>query len=123
MSTTTILILLIIGLVAGLLSGMVGIGGGIVIVPALVYFLGVNQHLAQGTSLAMMLLPVGILGVMNYYKGGAIDVKYALLLAPPFVLGAYFGSKFTLAIDGLTVKKIFGGVMMVVAIKMMFFDK
>ena len=100
-----------------------GIGGGIVIVPALVYFLGVNQHLAQGTSLAMMLLPVGILGVMNYYKGGAIDVKYALLLALPFVLGAYFGSKFTLAIDGLTVKKIFGGVMMVVAIKMMFFDK
>jgi len=114
---------LIIGLVAGLLSGMIGIGGGIVIVPALVYFLAMDQHMAQGTSLAMMLLPVGILGVMNYYKGGAVDYKAAILLAIPFVLGSYFGSKFTLAIDAPTVKKIFGGVMMVVAIKMMFFDK
>ena len=123
MSTTTILILLIIGLVAGLLSGMVGIGGGIVIVPALVYFLGVNQHLAQGTSLAMMLLPVGILGVMNYYNQGAVDFKYAVLIAIPFVLGSFLGSKFSLSIDGATVKKIFAGAMMLVAVKMMFFDK
>ena len=123
MSTTTILILLIIGLVAGLLSGMVGIGGGIVIVPALVYFLGVNQHLAQGTSLAMMLLPVGILGVMNYYNQGAVDFKYAVLIAIPFVLGSFLGSKYSLSIDGATVKKIFAGAMMLVAVKMMFFDK
>ena len=123
MSTTTVLILLMIGLIAGLFSGMIGVGGGIVIVPALVYFLGMDQHSAQGTSLAMMLLPVGILGVINYYKGEAIDIKYALLLSLPFVLGAYFGSKFILNIDGPTVKKIFAGVMMAVAVKMMFFDK
>lgn len=123
MSTATVLILLVIGLIAGLFSGMIGIGGGIVIVPALVYFLGMNQHAAQGTSLAMMLLPVGILGVMNYYKEGAIDIKYGLILALPFVVGAYFSSKFILNIDAPTVKKIFAGVMMVVAVKMMFFDK
>ncbi|MCX6180570.1 MAG: sulfite exporter TauE/SafE family protein [Bacteroidetes bacterium] len=123
MSTTTILILLIIGLVAGLFSGMIGIGGGIIIVPCLVYFLGLNQQMAQGTSLAMMLLPVGILGVMNYYNKGAIDIKYALLLALPFAVGAFFGSKFILNIEEGTVKKIFAGVMMVVAVKMMFFDK
>ena len=123
MSTTTILILLVIGLVAGLFSGMIGVGGGIVIVPCLVYFLGMNQHAAQGTSLAMMLLPVGILGVMNYYKEGAIDIKYGLILALPFVVGAFFGSKFILNIEEGMVKKIFAGVMMLVSVKMMFFDK
>ncbi|MFM7024225.1 MAG: TSUP family transporter [Flavobacteriales bacterium] len=123
MSAATFCILLVIGLVAGLFSGMIGIGGGIVIVPALVYFLGMNQHMAQGTSLAMMLLPVGILGVMNYYNKGALDVKAALLLAIPFVVGAFVGSKFILNLDASIAKKIFAGVMMVVAVKMMFFDK
>ncbi len=123
MSTTTILILLIIGLIAGTFSGMIGVGGGIIIVPCLVYFLGMDQHSAQGTSLAMMLLPVGILGVMYYFKEGAVDIKYGLILALPFVLGAYFGSKFILNIEEGAVKKIFAGVMMVVAVKMMFFDK
>jgi uncharacterized membrane protein YfcA len=123
MSTTTVIILLIIGLVAGTFSGMIGIGGGMIIVPCLVYFVGMQQHAAQGTSLAMMLLPVGILGVMNYYNQGAVDFKYAVLIAIPFVLGSFLGSKFSLSIDGATVKKIFAGAMMLVAVKMMFFDK
>ncbi len=123
MSTATILILLAIGLVAGLLSGIVGIGGGIIMVPAMVYLLGLDQHTAQGTSLAMMLLPVGILGVYNYYSQGNIEIKYALILASTFVVGGYFGSKYALSVDQLTLKKIFGAIMMVVAIKMCFFDK
>jgi uncharacterized membrane protein YfcA len=123
MSTATVLILLAIGLVAGLLSGLVGIGGGIVMVPAMVYLLGLDQHTAQGTSLAMMLLPVGILGVYNYYSQGQIEIKYALILAATFVVGGYFGSKFAITVDQSTLKKIFGAIMMVVAIKMCFFDK
>jgi uncharacterized membrane protein YfcA len=123
MSTATILILLAIGLVAGLLSGLVGIGGGIVMVPAMVYLLGLDQHTAQGTSLAMMLLPVGILGVYNYYQEGQIEISHALILALTFVVGGYFGSKFAISLDQSTLKKIFGAIMMVVAIKMCFFDK
>jgi len=123
MSTATVLILLSIGLVAGLLSGMVGIGGGIVMVPAMVYFLGLDQHTAQGTSLAMMLLPVGILGVYNYYSQGNIEMKYALVLAITFVVGGYFGSKFSLSVDQSLLKKIFGGIMLLVAMKMIFLDK
>lgn len=122
MSSVTI-ILLAIGLVAGILSGMIGIGGGIVMVPAMVYFLGLDQHTAQGTSLAMMLLPVGILGVYNYYSQGNIEIKYALILAITFVVGGYLGSKFSLSVDQALLKKIFGGVLLLVAIKMIFFDK
>lgn len=114
----TTLILLIIGLAAGVLSGMVGVGGGIIIVPALVYFLGFNQHLAQGTTLAMFLLPIGILGVYNYHKAGYIDVKVALIIAATFVAGSYFGSKIAISIDQSIVKKIFGVIMLLVSIKM-----
>ena len=71
---TTILIQLCVGLVAGMLSGMVGVGGGIIIVPALVYFMGVSQHEAQGTSLTVLLLPVGVFAVYNYYKAGYADL-------------------------------------------------
>lgn len=123
MSTTTILILVLIGLFAGVLSGMIGVGGGIVIVPALIYFLGLTQLEAQGTSLALMLPPIGILGAMNYYKAGNLDWKYASVIAVTFVVGGYFGSKISLSIPQDVVKKIFGGVMMFVAIKMIFFSK
>ncbi len=78
MTLQTVIVLLVIGLAAGILSGLVGIGGGIIIVPALVYFLGFNQHEAQGTSLGLLLPPVGILAVMNYYKKGFLDIKVPL---------------------------------------------
>ena len=77
MNTETILLLILIGLAAGTLSGLVGVGGGIIIVPALVFFLGFSQQAAQGTSLGLLLLPVGILAVINYYKGGFIDLNRA----------------------------------------------
>jgi uncharacterized membrane protein YfcA len=123
MTTATIIIIILTGLAAGILGGMVGIGGGIIIVPALVYFLAFSQHQAQGTSLALMLFPVGILGVINYYKKGYVDFRYAGLLAIGFVVGSYLGSKFSLSLPQLTVKKIFAVIMLLVALKMLFIDK
>jgi uncharacterized membrane protein YfcA len=123
MTTASIIIIILTGLAAGILGGMVGIGGGIIIVPALVYFLAFSQHQAQGTSLALMLFPVGILGVINYYKKGYVDFRYAGLLAIGFVVGSYLGSKFSLSLPQLTVKKIFAVIMLLVALKMLFIDK
>jgi uncharacterized membrane protein YfcA len=119
----TILYLVIIGLLAGFMGGLVGIGGGVIIVPALVLVLGLSQHLAQGVSLAMMLFPVGIMGVLNYYKKGYVDFKYASLIAVGFVLGSYLGSKFSLSLPQETVRKIFAIVMILLAIKLLFPQK
>ena len=115
--------LILIGLAAGFMGGLVGIGGGVIIVPALVFLLGMSQHAAQGTSLMMILFPVGILGVLNYYKQGYVDIKYAGLLALGFFIGSYLGSKFSLSIPQLTVKRIFAVVMMLLALKILFIDK
>jgi uncharacterized protein len=123
MDPKILLVLVIIGLAAGFTSGMVGIGGGLVIVPALVYFLAFTQHQAQGNSLALLLFPVGILGVLNYYKKGYVDFRYAALLAVGFVAGSYLGSKFSLSLPQESVKKIFAVLMIVLAVKMLFFDK
>lgn len=118
MDISTLIILILIGLFAGALSGFVGVGGGIIIVPALVYVLGLSQFEAQGTSLLLMLPPIGILAALNYYQSGAVNWKYALVIAIAFVAGGYFGSKFTLKLDGALVKLIFGLLMLLVAIKM-----
>ena len=123
MSTQTIIIIILVGLVAGLLSGLVGIGGGIIIVPALVFFLGFSQHQAQGTSLGILLLPAGILAVMNYYKQGYIDLKVVFILFIGFVIGGYLGSKVSLNLSEVAVKKIFAVVLVLIAGKMLFFDK
>lgn len=124
MSFSTLLILVIIGLLAGVLSGMVGVGGGIIIVPALVYFLGMSQHGAQGTSLALMLPPIGILAAMNYYKEGNLNLKFAIVIAAAFIIGGYFGSKISISyISEDVMKKVFGFVMLFAAIKMIFFSK
>ena len=112
--------MLFVGLFAGFLSGMVGVGGGIVIVPVLVYFLGLTQHQAQGTVLFMLLLPIGILGVFNYYKSGNVDIKYAFIIASTFVVGCYFGSKLAISLEQEVVKKIFGCTMLLISLKMIF---
>ena len=119
MTITTLLILLAVGLLAGFLSGMVGIGGGIIIVPVLVYFVGFSQHQAQGTTLFMFLLPIGILGVMNYHKQGYVDYKTALIICSTFVFGSYFGSKLAISIDQKTIKQIFGAIIILLGIKML----
>lgn len=118
-----IIILILIGVLSGVLSGMFGVGGGILIVPALVFFLGMTQHSAQGTSLGLMLLPIGILAAYNYYQTGNLNIKYGLIIAAAFVLGGYFGSKISLGIDEVTLKRIFGVLMAIVAVKLIFFPK
>ena len=114
-----LIILLIVGLIAGFFSGLVGIGGGVIIVPVLVYFLNMNQKMAQGTTLFMFLFPIGILGVYNYYKGGYVDYKSALIIAATFVIGSYYGSKMVIGIDTKVVKQIFGAMLMLVGLKML----
>ena len=123
MDTQTIIILLLVGMAAGTLSGMVGIGGGILIVPALVYFLGFSQKMAQGTSLGILLLPIGLLGVLQFYKQGFIDMRVVLIISLAFFFGSYFGSKIALSISQETVKKVFAVLMILIAVKMLFLDK
>lgn len=123
MSITTIVLLLLVGLLAGILSSMVGIGGGVVIVPALVLIFGMSQKMAQGTSLALMLPPIGILAVINYHKQGFVDMKVAALICITFIVGGYIGSKLVLGLDTAIVKKIFAVFMIIVAVKYLFFDK
>jgi len=123
MSFGTIIILLIIGFAAGILSSMVGIGGGIVIVPSLVFIFGFSQKMAQGTSLAMLLPPIGILGVMVYHKTGNVNWQYALLLIASFVIGSYLGAKWVQGLNTVTVKRVFAVFMILIAIKYLFFDK
>jgi uncharacterized membrane protein YfcA len=115
MDVNTLILLLCIGLIAGIASGFVGIGGGMIIVPALVFGLGLSQHMAQGTSLAMMIPPIGILAVMSYYRAGQIQLEYAAVLAVTFVLGAWLGSKWALKISPAVVRLVFGAFMLFAA--------
>ena len=123
MDYTTLITLIIIGLFAGVVSGMVGVGGGLVIVPCLVYALSFSQFNAQGTSIAAMLPPIGVLAAMNYYKADAINWKFAIIISMTFVLGGYLGSKLTLNyISESTLKRVFGILMLLGAIKLIFFS-
>lgn len=122
MDQQTIIILLLIGIGAGLLSGLVGVGGGIIIVPALVFFLGFSQKMAQGTSLGILLLPVGILGVMQFYKQGYVNINVVWIISLAFLFGSYFGSKIALSLPQETAKKIFAILMILIAVKLLFFD-
>jgi hypothetical protein len=123
MSTATIIGLILIGIAAGSLSGMVGIGGGIVVVPSLVFFLAVSQKTAQGTSLAMLMPPIGIFAVINYYKAGYVDVKMASILAAAFIVGSIAGSKFSVGLSEHVIKKVFGGFLLLISMKYLFFSK
>jgi len=119
MSATTLLILLAIGVVTGIMAGMLGIGGAIIMVPALVFIMGFSQHMAQGTSLAVMLPPIGIIAAINYWKAGQVNIKFALILAVAFIVGSYFGSKFAINLPQPVLKKIFGVLLLLVAAKML----
>lgn len=120
MSTSVLILLVVIGIITGFMAGMLGIGGAIIMIPALVLFLGLSQQTAQGTSLAVMLPPVGIIAAFNYYKAGHVNVKFALILAFTFIVGSYFGSKLALNIPQPVLKKIFGLLLLLVAAKMLF---
>jgi len=120
MTVTQIIILAIIGLIAGIFSGSLGVGGAIIVIPALVFFLGLSQHQAQGTSLAFMIPPVTLLAVINYWKQGYVNWKFALILALMFFIGAYIGSTISVNIPEKILKKIFGALLLFVAAKMIF---
>lgn len=119
MTIQIILSLILIGILAGVLSGLVGVGGGIIMVPLLVMFLSLSQHQAQGTSLAVLAVPVTAVAVFNYYKEGQINLKYAAVIAVFFVVGSIVGSKFALTLDQKVLKKIFAVVLVVIAGKML----
>jgi len=118
MTTQTILILVVIGLLAGILSGFVGVGGGIIIVPALVFVLGLSQHQAQGTSLFVLSFPVVILATLNYWKTGNVNWKFGLIIALTFIVGGYIGSKLSLKMSPGLVKFLFGIIMAYVSFRL-----
>ncbi len=120
MSISTFLMLIVIGLAAGFLCGMVGLGGAIILIPALVIFLAMDQRMAQGTTTAIMLPPIGFFAAYNYYKAGFVNIKYALVIAVVFMVGGYLGSKLALDIPANSLKKIFAVLLALVATKMMF---
>ncbi|HEV7783670.1 MAG TPA: sulfite exporter TauE/SafE family protein [Chitinophagaceae bacterium] len=127
MATQLILTALLIGLAAGILSGLVGVGGGIIMVPALVFFMNYTQHQAQGSSLAVLTLPVVIIASLYYYHqcqkaGTPIDLKIVGLLAAGFLVGGYFGSKWALMINQEMLKKIFAVILFYTAFKMLSWD-
>jgi uncharacterized protein len=118
----TIIVLIIIGILAGILGGFVGVGGGIIIVPALVYFLGQSQHMAIGTSIAVMLPPIGIMAAINFYRSGDLNLNYAMVIAAAFIIGGYFGSKWSISLKESVhvVKLIFGMVLLYGGIKLIY---
>ena len=120
METTTALILILIGLMAGVFGGIFGIGGAIIMIPAMVYFLGVDQHTAQGTSLAVMLPPIGLFAAYNYYKAGQVNLWYAVIIAVSFMIGGYFGSKIALNLPEHIMKKVFGIFLIIMALRLIF---
>lgn len=127
MDIQSLIILSLIGIAAGMLSGLVGVGGGVILVPALVYFLQYTQHQAQGTSLGVLTFPVVILAFLNYYNdakisGNPIEFKVIAMIAIGFVVGGYFGSKVAVKIDQQTLKKIFAIILFYTGIKMMAWD-
>lgn len=113
-----IIILLIIGLAAGLVSGVLGIGGGIIIIPMLVGFLGYSQKDAQGTSLGLLLLPIGILAVMNYYKAGYVNLKAVGIMVVTFIIGSYISSLYAISLPEGILKKIFAVFLLFYSIKL-----
>ena len=120
MNGNTLLILIIIGLVAGFLGGMMGLGGAIILIPAMVLFLSMDQRMAQGTTIAIMLPPIGLFAAYNYYRAGYVNVKYALIVAAVFMAGGYLGSKFALSINVNILKRVFAALLALIAAKMAF---
>ncbi len=112
------LLFLLLGLVAGILSGLIGIGGGIIIVPALVFIFGLTQHQAQGTTLALMVPPIGILAAWTYYQKGFVDLRIAALVCAGFVVGGLLGAKLATNLSNVILEKIFGVALLLIALKM-----
>lgn len=120
MSELLILGLILLGLASGILSGLIGIGGGIIIIPALVFIFGLSQKMAQGTTLALLVPPIGILAALTYYKQGYVDLKYAILIILGFSIGSLIGAKFAVKIPTEILAKVFAVSIILIGIKMLF---
>ena len=118
MDSQTLILLIVTGFLAGVISGGMGVGGGIIIVPAMVFLFGMSQHEAQGTSLAVLLFPVVFLGVLNYYRKGYVNVRFALILVVAFVIGSYVGSLISVNLPDRVIKKAFGVLIILAGVKM-----
>ena len=116
---TLVLLFILLGLFTGALSGLIGIGGGLITVPAFVYVFGFSQHLAQGTTLAMLIPPIGIFAAYAYYQQGQVNFQAALFVALGFVLGSYLSARYALKLPDHLLSKIFGSCLLVVAVKML----
>ncbi len=115
-----LIITTIIGLSAGILGGLVGIGGGVIMIPALIYLLHFNQHLAQGTTLAAMIPPIGILAAYEYYKSGNVNIPVAITLALGFIIGGYIGGKIAISLDNETLRRVFGIILFIMSLQIIF---
>ena len=111
---------LLLGIVAGALSGLIGIGGGVIIVPVLVFLFGLSQHQAQGTTLALLVPPIGILAAWTYYRHGFVNLEIAGFICAGFVLGSFLGARFATGLSSVALEKIFGVALLLIALKMMF---
>ena len=112
--------LCLLGLLAGAFSGLIGIGGGIIIVPALIYIFGMSQHMAQGTTLMLLVPPIGILAAWTYYKQGYVDIRVGTLICIGFILGGLLGSRFAVLLPDATLRRVFAVVMILIGFKMWF---
>lgn len=119
MNLNEFLLLILTGLLAGLVSGSLGVGGAIIIIPMMTFFLGLSQHQAQGTSLAVMTLPVFVISAYNYYKNGYVNVKFVLIITVAFIIGSYFSSKLAIHLPEKTLRKMFGLFLTLIGIKML----
>ena len=113
------LLFLLLGVAVGILSGVIGIGGGILIIPVLVYAFHMSQHKAQGTSLGALLLPIGLFAFLEYYRAGNVDVRAAIAIAVGFLVGGYFGGVWAQHISDLALRRGFAVVLILVAVKML----
>jgi uncharacterized membrane protein YfcA len=116
---TQTLLFIGLGIVAGMLSGLIGIGGGIIIVPALVFLVGLSQHQAQGTTLALMVPPIGLLAAWTYYRRGYVDIRIAVLICLGFLLGSLVGARLATGLPNDQLQKVFGGATVLIGVKML----
>ena len=117
---TSVLLYLLLGLVAGIVSGLIGIGGGTIIVPALVFLFGLSQHKAQGTTLALLVPPIGLLAAWTYYKQGYVDLKIVILICIGFFFGGLFGAKVATKLSNVVLERVFGIALLLISLKMIF---
>jgi uncharacterized membrane protein YfcA len=116
---TEIWLYVFLGIAAGIFSGLIGVGGGVILVPALVFLFGLSQHTAQGTTLALLVPPIGLPAAWTYYKSGYVDLKIAVLICVGFVVGALLGAKLATDLSNATLEKIFAVALLLIGAKML----